>query len=472
MVDGEVVEGTSDIDESAVTGEPIPVTRGPGAPVIGGTVNGAAALVIRATATGQDTMLAQIMRAVEDAQGAKLPIQSLVDRVTMVFVPVVLAIAAATLAGWLLAGAGVGPALVAAVSVLVVACPCAMGLAVPVSIMVGTGRASELGLLFRRGDALQRLQEARVLAFDKTGTLTRGKPVLTNVASRSGIYESALLAAVAGVEQASEHPVARAIVAGVVARGIAAAAATDVRATPGMGVEGTVGGQPVKVGAARFFDAIPADLAAEAARWEGDGKTVLYAAQGGQVLAALAVSDEIKPESAEVVAALQAEGVEVAMITGDSIAAAQAVARQLRIARVVAGVLPTDKAAQVAALQEAGPVAFVGDGINDAPALAAADVGVALASGTDVAMEAADVVLVSGDLRGLVRARRLSRATMSNIRQNLFWAFAYNVALIPVAAGLLAAFGGPGLSPMLASAAMAASSVLVVTNALRLRRAG
>jgi len=469
--DGEIIEGRSDIDESMVTGEPLPVTRGTGERVIGGTVNGAGALMIRATATGKDTVLSQIMAAVADAQGAKLPIQSLVDRVTAVFVPVVIAVALVTLGFWLAFGPApaLGLAVVAAVSVLVVACPCAMGLAVPVSIMVGTGRASELGVLFRRGDALQALQGVQIMAFDKTGTLTLGKPVVTGISVLEGA-EDAVLAAIAAIEATSDHPIARAVVAEAEARGLTLPAVKDAKAHPGLGVEGLVAGQSVKVGAARFFDAVSADLAATVTGWESEGRSVLFAAFDDRMVAALAVSDRIKPEARSVIDALKAAGVRTAMITGDSRAAADAVAAELGIETVIAGVMPTVKAEALAELAKQGRVGFVGDGINDAPALAAADVGIAMGSGTDVAIEAADVVLMSGDLRGVATAHRVSLRTMSNIRQNLVWAFGYNVALIPVAAGLLAIFGGPMLSPMLASGAMAASSVLVITNALRLRR--
>jgi Cu+-exporting ATPase len=475
--DGTIIEGRSDIDESMVTGEPLPVTRGMGDRVIGGTVNGAGALMIRATATGKDTVLSQIMAAVADAQGAKLPIQSLVDRVTAVFVPIVIAVALVTLGLWLAFGPApaLGLAIVAAVSVLVVACPCAMGLAIPVSIMVGTGRASELGVLFRRGDALQALQGVQIMAFDKTGTLTLGKPVVTGMVVIDGgpggdSDNAATLAVIAALEATSDHPIARAVVAEATAQALILPAVTDAKAHPGLGVTGQVAGRDVKVGAARFFDAIPATLTTSVKAWEDEGRSVLFAAFDGQVRAAIAVSDRIKPEARAVIDALKAAGVRPAMITGDSDAAAQAVAAELGIETVVAGVMPTAKAEALAALARQGRVGFVGDGINDAPALAAADVGIAMGSGTDVAIEAADVVLMSGDLRGVATAHRLSLSTMANIRQNLVWAFGYNVALIPVAAGLLAIFGGPMLSPMLASGAMAASSVLVIANALRLRR--
>ncbi|WP_010142431.1 heavy metal translocating P-type ATPase [Oceanicola sp. S124] len=468
-VDGVVTEGVSDIDESMVTGEPIPATRRPGDAVIGGTVNGASALVMRATATGADTMLSRIMAAVDEAQGAKLPVQNLVDRVAQVFVPAVIAIAALTFALWLALGGGLGAAVVAAVSVLVVACPCAMGLAVPVSIMVGTGRASELGVLFRRGDALQRLREGQVVAFDKTGTLTLGKPRLTGFLAL--VEEDRTLARLAALESRSEHPLGRAVVAAAAERGLDLPEMEGVKAVVGEGLAGRSEGIALRIGNRGFVTAeLPEALARQAEAWEATGATVLFAEADGAALAVLAVSDVIRDEAPGVIAALKAEGLRPAMITGDSQAAAAHVAGQLGIDLVRAEVRPTDKAEAVTALRGEGPVIFVGDGINDAPALAAADVGVAMGSGTDVAMEAADVVLIGGALQGVPTALTLSRRTMANIRQNLFWAFAYNVALIPVAAGVLAIWGGPMLSPMLASAAMAASSVLVVGNALRLRR--
>lgn len=465
-VDGVVAEGRTEVDESMVTGEPIPVSKAPGDTVVGGTVNGAGAVVIRATATGEGTMLAQIMQAVENAQGAKLPVQNLVDRIAAVFVPAVIGIAAVVFVGWWALGGTLPMAVTAAVSVLVVACPCAMGLAVPVSIMVGTGRGSELGVLFRKGDALQTLAAVDTVAFDKTGTLTRGRPVLTGVAGDG-------LAAIAAIEAHSEHAIARAIVAGAAAQGLTLPRAEGVKASAGLGLTGTVDGAAWRIGNRDFVTAgLPAALAAAEQGWTAEGSTVIYAERDGAVVAVLAVSDEAKPESAAVVRALRDMGKRVVMITGDSAAAAQSIAAQLGIDEVRAGVKPTEKAGIVDDLAASGKVAFAGDGINDAPALAAADVGIAMGSGTDVAMDSADVVLMGGDLTGVTTAIRLSRKTMSNIRQNLFWAFAYNVALIPVAAGLLALAGGPLLSPMLASGAMAMSSVLVVSNALRLRRVG
>ncbi len=467
-VDGVILTGAAAVDEAMLTGEPVPAARGPGDRLTGGTIVTDAPLEMRVTAVGADTVLARIMAAVADAQGAKLPIQALVDRVTAVFVPVVIGIAALTFAFWMIAGAGVGVALVAAVSVLVVACPCAMGLATPTSIMVGSGRASELGVLFRRGDALQALAGVDVVAFDKTGTLTEGHPVFRAMTVLGA--EDDVLAALAALEQGSEHPVARAVVAEAAKRALVLPVATDVRATPGMGIDGCIGDAAWRIGAGRFFDGLPEALTDAADAMEAAGQTVLFATRDGAGVAVIGVQDSIRPEAARVLDALRARGKRIAMVTGDAAAPAQAVARALGIDTVIAGVLPTAKAAAVAQLQQGGKVAFVGDGINDAPALAAADVGIAMGGGTDIARQAADVVLIGADLRGVATALDISRRTMANIRQNLGWAFGYNIALIPVAAGLLAAFNSPQMSPMLASAAMAASSVLVITNALRLRR--
>ena len=486
-VDGVVAEGTSYVDESMVTGEPVPVEKGEGAEVVGGTVNQAGALLVRTTRVGADTVLAQIVQLVEEAQASRPAIQALADRVVAVFVPVVLVVAAVVFGVWL----AVGPspaltyALVAAVSVLIIACPCAMGLATPVSVMVGTGKAAELGVLFRKGEALQTLSEADVVALDKTGTLTEGRPTLTDVrladaASGAGLDEAEVVRLVGAVEVPSEHPVAKAIVREADERGIDLPEATDFEAVPGFGVRGTVGGRRVEVGADRFMDRLGVDVGplAEAARALAEaGKTPLYAAVDGRLAAALAVSDPVKPTTPAAIRALHDAGLRVAMVTGDNRATAEAVARCLSIDEVLAEVLPADKAAAVRQLQSEGGaaggpahVAFVGDGINDAPALAQADVGVAIGTGTDVAIEAADVVLMRGDLTALVEARALSAATLRNVKQNLFWAFAYNVVLIPVAAGVLYPALGVLLSPVLGAAAMGLSSVFVLTNALRLRR--
>jgi P-type Cu+ transporter len=475
-VDGEVLDGSSYVDESMVTGEPVPVEKSAGARVVGGTVNKAGAFRFRATAVGADTVLAQIVRMVEAAQGSKLPIQALVDRVTLWFVPAVMAVAIVTFLAWLVLGPSPALtfALVNAVAVLIIACPCAMGLATPTSIMVGTGRAAEMGVLFRKGEALQTLREAAVVAMDKTGTLTKGRPELTDLIPAAGFEADEVLALIAAVEVRSEHPVAEAIVAAARARGLALPEAGSFVATPGFGVEAEVAGRRIAVGADRLMARLgldPAIFADAAARLGDEGKTPLYAAVDGRLAAAIAVADPIRETTPAAIAALHALGLKVAMVTGDNRRTADAIARQLGIDEVAAEVLPDGKVAVVEKLKAGGArrVAFVGDGINDAPALAAADVGVAIGTGTDIAIESADVVLMSGDLRGVPDAIALSQATMRNIRQNLFWAFAYNAALIPVAAGVLYPTLGLLLSPVLAAAAMGLSSVFVLTNALRLR---
>jgi Cu+-exporting ATPase len=473
-VDGTVTEGASWIDESMLTGEPVPVSKEPGAEVTGGTVNGTGSLTFRATRVGRDTTLAQIIRMVEEAQSARLPVQDLVNRITAVFVPVVMAVAALTVGAWLVFGPepALTHALVAGVAVLIIACPCAMGLATPTSIMVGTGRAAELGVLFRKGDALQSLHEARVVAFDKTGTLTLGRPELVALETAPGFDEDRVLALAAALETRSEHPIAGAVVRAARARGAPLPEPESFASDTGFGLSGRVADREVLVGARRLMEkhgiatgALDAPEAVQAGR----GRTPLFVAVDGKVAAVLAVADPIKPGTPAAVAALHALGLEVAMITGDNRATAEAIAADLGIDRVVAEVLPEGKVAALESLRDGRRVAFVGDGINDAPALAAADVGLAIGTGTDVAIESADVVLVSGDIGGVVNAFRVSTRTMSNIRQNLFWAFGYNVLLIPVAAGVLHPFGGPLLSPMLAAGAMALSSVFVLTNALRLR---
>ena len=474
-VDGVVTEGSSYLDESMLTGEPIPVEKRAGAKVVGGTLNTTGAFRFEAQQVGAGTVLAQIVRMVETAQGAKLPIQALVDRVTGWFVPAVMAIAVLTFAVWYLFAPdpALGMALVAAVAVLIIACPCAMGLATPTSIMVGVGRAAELGVLFRKGEALQALQGVQVIAFDKTGTLTAGRPELTDLIVAEGFGEGEVLALVAAVEGQSEHPVARALVEAAVARGLTVARPEGFDSVPGKGVAGMVEGRRIEVGADRFMAELGHDVAvfAEAAARLGDeGKTPLYAAVDGQLAAIIAVADPIKPTTAAAIQAMHGLGLKVAMITGDNRRTAAAVARLLGIDEVHAEVMPEGKVAVINALKAGGRrVAFVGDGVNDAPALATADVGLAVGGGADVAIESADVVLTGGDLRGAVSAIGLSRATMNNIRQNLAWAFGYNVLLIPVAAGVLYPAFGYMLSPMLAAGAMALSSVSVVLNALRLR---
>ncbi|WP_044562677.1 heavy metal translocating P-type ATPase [Azospirillum sp. B4] len=475
-VDGTVLDGSSFVDESMITGEPLPVEKGPGAAVVGGTVNKAGSFRFRAEKVGAATLLAQIVRMVETAQGAKLPIQAAVDQVTAWFVPVVMAAALLTFAAWYFVGPSpaLSYALVNGVAVLIIACPCAMGLATPTSIMVGTGKAAELGILFRQGDALQGLRDVAAVAFDKTGTLTQGQPALTDLAVVDGFDEAEVLRLVAAVEDRSEHPIAQAVVAGARARGLAPAAAEGFQAVPGFGAQARVEGRTVAVGADRYMTRLGigvAPLAEAAARLGGEGKSPLYAAIDGTLAAILAVADPVKPEAGGVVRALHAAGLKVIMVTGDNRRTAEAVAKALGIDEVAAEVLPEGKVAAVKALQQRhGRVAFAGDGVNDAPALATADVGLAMGAGTDIAIEAADVVLVRGDLRGVATAIALSRAVLGNIRQNLVWAFGYNVVLIPVAAGALYPFWGVLLSPMVAAGAMALSSVSVLTNALRLRR--
>jgi len=474
-VDGVVTEGSSWLDESMLTGEPIPVEKSADAKVVGGTLNTTGAFRFEAQQVGAETVLAQIVRMVETAQGAKLPIQALVDRVTGWFVPVVMAVAVLTFAVWYLLGPdpALGMALVAAVAVLIIACPCAMGLATPTSIMVGVGRAAELGVLFRKGEALQALQGIDLIAFDKTGTLTAGRPELTDLSVADGFAEDEVLALVAAVEGQSEHPVARALVAAAAERGLSVARPEDFASVPGKGVAGVVSGRRTEVGADRYMADLGHDVTAfaEAATRLGDeGKTPLYAAIDGQLAAVIAVADPIKATTPAAIAALHAMGLKVAMISGDNRRTAEAVARRLGIDEVHAEVMPDGKVAAINALKAGGRrIAFVGDGVNDAPALASADVGLAVGGGQGVAIESADVVLTGGDLRGAVCAVGLSRATMSNIRQNLAWAFGYNVLLIPVAAGVLYPAFGYMLSPMLAAGAMALSSVSVVLNALRLR---
>ncbi|EBQ9172865.1 gold/copper-translocating P-type ATPase GolT [Salmonella enterica] len=475
-VDGEVTEGRSFVDESMITGEPIPVEKSAGSAVVGGTVNQKGALTLRATAVGGQTMLAQIIRLVEQAQGSKLPIQAVVDKVTLWFVPMVMLIAALTFVVWL--AFGPSPALTFAlingVAVLIIACPCAMGLATPTSIMVGTGRGAEMGVLFRKGEALQLLKDAKVVAVDKTGTLTEGRPVLTDLDVASGFERREVLEKVAAVESRSEHPIARAIVVSAEEEGIALPGMNGFESVTGMGVYATVDGTRVDVGADRYMREIGVDIsgfATTAERLGQEGKSPLYAAIDGQLAAIIAVADPIKPSTPAAINALHQLGIKVAMITGDNARTAQAIARQLGIDDVVAEVLPEGKVEAIRRLKAAyGQVAFVGDGINDAPALAESDVGLAIGTGTDVAVESADVVLMSGNLQGVPNAIALSKATIRNIHQNLFWAFAYNTALIPVAAGALFPVWGILLSPVFAAGAMAMSSVFVLGNALRLRR--
>ncbi|SFO86841.1 heavy metal translocating P-type ATPase [Tranquillimonas alkanivorans] len=475
-VDGEVIDGTSHVDESMITGEPVPVAKAQGDAVTGGTVNGAGGFRFRATRVGGDTTLAQIIRMVEEAQGAKLPIQGLVDRITLWFVPVVMMVALATILAWLAFGPSpaLGYALVAGVSVLIIACPCAMGLATPTSIMVGTGRAAEMGVLFRKGDALQELSHVQVVALDKTGTLTEGRPELTDLVPAEGFERAEVLGLVAAVEDRSEHPIAEAIVRAARAERATLPEVETFTSITGYGVQARVGGRDVLVGADRLMqrDGIDTSALSEAeSKLARAGRTALFAAIDGKAAALIAVADPVKPASRAAIAALHDLGLKVAMITGDKQETAEAIARETGIDHVVAGVLPDGKVAALDELRADGEkLAFVGDGINDAPALAHADVGIAIGTGTDVAIESADVVLMSGDLRGVVNAVEVSTRTMRNIKQNLFWAFGYNTALIPVAAGVLFPALGVLLSPVLAAGAMALSSVFVLSNALRLRR--
>ncbi|KUM25606.1 ATPase [Mesorhizobium loti] len=474
-VDGEVVEGSSFVDESMLTGEPMPVAKGSGDTVFGATINKTGSFSFRATKVGSDTVLAQIIQMVERAQSAKLPIQALVDKVTAWFVPVVIGIALIAFLVWF----AFGPqptltfALVAAVTVLIIACPCAMGLATPTSIMVGIGRGAEMGILFRNGEALQTLRHAEVIALDKTGTLTKGRPELTDLVADNGFERDEVLALVAAVESRSEHPIGEAIVDAARQAELAIGTPETFEAIPGFGVSAKVGGRTVEVGADRLMAKHGIDtagLASVAERLGDEGKSPLYAAIDGQLAAVIAVADPIKPSTPRAIEALHRLGLKVAMITGDNRRTANAIARQVGIDDVVAEVLPDGKVEALHRLRGKGHrLAFVGDGINDAPALAEADIGIAIGTGTDVAIESADVVLMSGELTGVANAIGLSRSTLRNIKQNLFWAFAYNAALIPVAAGVLYPAFGILMSPVLAAAAMAFSSVFVVTNALRLK---
>jgi Cu+-exporting ATPase len=491
-VDGVVVGGESAVDEAMITGESMPVTKREGDEVIGATINRTGSFRFRATKVGRDTALARIMRLVEEAQGSKAPIQRLADRISGVFVPVVMVVATITFFVWLL----LGPepaftfALLNFVAVLIIACPCAMGLATPTSIMVGTGKGAERGILVKGGEALEEAHRLTTVVLDKTGTLTRGEPRLTDVLSANGLPEEELLRLAAAAERDSEHPLGEAIVAGARERGLSLPASENFEAPTGRGVRAVVEGRSVLVGSSRLMEESGVARNGLGPRFEqlsAEGKTPVLVAVDGETAGLLAVADVVREESREAVEELNRMGLEVVMMTGDDRRAAGAIARELGIERVLAEVLPEDKEGEVRKLQGEGKVvAMVGDGINDAPALARAEVGIAIGTGTDVAMEAGDITLISGDVRGVARAIRLSRATIRNIKQNLFWAFAYNVALIPVAAGVLYPFFSGGtvpealrpvlgeygfLNPVLAAAAMALSSVTVVSNALRLRRA-
>jgi P-type Cu+ transporter len=474
-VDGTVLEGRSALDEAMVTGESMPVTKTAGDKIIGGTLNQTGALIIRADKVGPDTVLARIVQMVSEAQRSRAPIQRLADRVAGWFVPLVIAAALLAFAAWAIFGPEPRFAygLVAAVAVLIIACPCALGLATPMSIMVGVGRGAGLGVLIRSAEALERLEKVDTLVVDKTGTLTEGRPIVTMIVPAEGFAEDEVVRLAAGVERASEHPLARAIVAAAEARGMTPPAAQDFDSSVGKGARGVVEGRRVALGSAAYLseqgvDATP--LAAQADVLRKDGATAIFAAVDGRLAGVFAIADPIKATTAAAIAALRAEGIRVVMLTGDNSVTAEAIARRLDVADFEAEVSPECKSAIIEEFKRKGRiVAMAGDGVNDAPALAAADVGIAMGSGTDVAIESAGITLVKGDLMGIVRARRLSQATMANIRQNLFFAFVYNAAGVPIAAGVLYPVFGILLSPIVAAAAMALSSVSVIGNALRLR---
>lgn len=475
-LDGEIIEGSSFVDESMMTGEPIPVKKSLGDEIIGGTLNTSGSFTYKVTRIGKDTLLARIIDLVENAQSGKLPIQALVDKITGWFVPAVILIALITFAAWFVFGPepSLGFALVNAVAVLIIACPCAMGLATPTSIMVGTGRAATMGLLFRRGSALQGLAEIKTIAFDKTGTLTVGKPQLTDFEVAPGFDKNQVLSLALAAEQRSEHPIAHALIEAAQALNIMPGTLESFEAISGSGLRAQVSGRDVLIGADRLFSQQHIDIsrfANTAAQLASEGKTPIYMAVDNQIAAVMALADTLKPDAIEALAALHKLDFKIAMITGDNQRTAEAIAKQLGIDTVIAEVLPEQKVDAVKQLRSLhGKIAFVGDGINDAPALAEADLGLAIGTGTDIAIESADLVLVSGDIQGVPKSIALARATMRNIKQNLFWAFAYNAALIPLAAGVAYPFWGVLLSPILAAGAMALSSVFVVTNALRLRR--
>ncbi len=475
-LDGVILEGGSPVDESMVTGEPIPVEKKPGDPVIGATQNTSGSLLVRVEKTGKDTLLSRIVAMVSEAQRSRAPIQRLADTVAAIFVPAVLAVSVLSFVGWAVWGPEprLATAVLNAVSVLIIACPCALGLATPVSIMVAAGKGATMGVLFRNAEAIETLGSVDTLVVDKTGTLTEGRPTLASVTPADGVAEAELLRLAASLELGSEHPLAAAIVAGARDRGIPLKPADSFRALPGKGVTCGIDGRPAVLGTARLLE----ELGVSAGPWKdraealrGAGQTVLFAAVDGRAAGLLGVADPIRPSSPQAIRDLRAAGLKVIMLTGDGRTTAEAVARALGIDEVLADVLPDQKKSAVEALQKAGRrVAMAGDGINDAPALARADVGIAMGTGADVAIEAAGVTLVKGDLRGVVRARALSRATMSNIRQNLFFAFVYNALGVPVAAGVLYPLARLLLNPMIAAAAMSFSSLSVIANALRLRR--
>ncbi|MBU4117774.1 MAG: copper-translocating P-type ATPase [Proteobacteria bacterium] len=475
-VDGVVLEGTSNVDESMISGEPMPVSKKSGDPMVGATVNSTGSLVMQAERVGSDTMLAQIVHMVAEAQRSRAPIQKLADVVAGYFVPVVIAIAAASFTVWFFWGPEprLAYALIVAVSVLIIACPCALGLATPMSIMVATGKGATMGVLFKSAEAIETLRKVDTLVVDKTGTLTEGKPKLVGVVAAEGVDETLFLSLAATLEKGSEHPLAAAIVNGAKEKGVEIGEVHDFNSHTGKGVSGKVGEQQVLLGNAKLledFKVAPGALAEKAEAMRAEGQTVMFVAVDGKIAGLLAVADPIKATTPEAIKQLHAENIRVVMLTGDNKVTAAAVARKLDIDEVVAEVLPEEKAAIVKRFQGEGKiVAMAGDGINDAPALAQAQVGIAMGTGTDVAMESAGVTLVKGDLRGIVRARKLSRATMANIKQNLFFAFIYNALGVPLAAGVLFPFFGMLLSPMIAALAMSFSSVSVIANALRLRQ--
>ena len=475
-VDGTVTEGSSHVDESMVTGEPVPVAKIAGTPLIGATVNGTGGLLMKAEKVGSETLLAQIVHMVAEAQRSRAPIQKLADVVSGYFVPAVVLIALITFGVWGMWGPEprLAHAIINAVAVLIIACPCALGLATPISIMVGTGCGAMLGVLFKNAEALEVMRKVDTLVVDKTGTLTEGHPELVSITPAAGFDEAEIVRLAASIERASEHPLAAAIVRGAEKRGVKLTSAEDFQSVTGKGVTGVVEGRQIALGNIKLLQdrgIDVGDLPAQADALRAEGQTVMLLGVDGRAAGLIGVADPIKSTTAEAISLLHEEGIEIVMLTGDSRKTAEAVAAKLGIDRVQAEVLPDQKAAVIKQLQSEGRiVAMAGDGINDAPALAQAHVGIAMGTGTDVAMESAGVTLVKGDLRGIVRARKLSRATMGNIRQNLFFAFIYNALGVPVAAGLLYPFFGLLLSPMIAAAAMSFSSVSVITNALRLRR--
>ena len=475
-MDGVVVEGISSIDESMLTGESLPVEKQPGSEVTGGSINGEGLLKFRATRVGDDTALAKIIHIVEDAQGKKAPIARLADVISGYFVPAVIGIALVAAVVWAIAGQPFSFVLSTFVTVLVIACPCALGLATPTAIMVGTGKGAELGVLIKGGEALETTHKVGAVVLDKTGTITEGRPVLTDIAAYGGVNKDEILALCASAERGSEHPIARAIVEYAQEKGAALEEPENFRAVPGRGIDATVSGRHVLAGSVKLMteSGVDTDMAsADAKEFSDAGKTLMYVATDGKLAALMAAADTVKPGSAAAVHTLKEMGVEVWMITGDNRSTAETIAAEVGISHVLSDVLPQDKASEVKKLQEAGQkVAMVGDGINDAPALVQADVGMAIGTGTDVAVESADVVLMRGDLKEVPVAIALSRATMRNIRQNLFWAFIYNTIGIPLAAGVFYAIFGEGwaFNPVFAGAAMALSSVSVVSNALRLKR--